>query len=205
MKQTPILFSTPMVQAILERRKKQTRRTKGLEEINLFPDLYNVVKRGLGADDYVSFVNSLRELVKVKFPYGQIGDVLWVRESYCPNYFDDKTHGYKSDWNKVAAEYVPEPKWKPSIHMPKSACRIWLKITNVRVERLKDISEEDAMSEGVEILIVPAWKNYIDSFGYCESAYESFKTLWQYINGEESWNDNPWVWVIEFELINIDK
>jgi hypothetical protein len=206
MKQTPILFSTPMVQAILEGRKAQTRRV--IKPQPFLNKQYHYANGNREWMEWFSMRGSNNDTPEswIQFcPYGKVGDVLWVRESYCPNYFDDKTHGYKSDWNKVATEYIPEPKWKSSIHMPKAACRIWLKITNVRVERLQDISEEDAAAEGIEVLNIPAWKNYIDSFDYCEKAHESFKTLWKSNNSEESWNDNPWVWVIEFERINIDK
>jgi hypothetical protein len=193
MKQTPILFSTPMVQAILEGRKTQTRRV-----------VKNCSAKHLSMREKKAIGESGRNY---KFPYGQVGDVLWVRETYLNFNSVDETPNYiyKADHPNFHVNFASGERWKPSIHMPKSACRIWLKITNVRVERLQKISEQDAMIEGVEILNVPAWKDYIDSFGYCESAYESFKTLWQSINSEESWNDNPWVWVIEFEQVNIDK
>jgi hypothetical protein len=175
MKQTPILFSTPMVQAILEGRKTQTRR---------------VVKHELDNRGVRSTNNIFEDWhgKEVKCPCGQVGDVLWVREAYAPHYFDDFSHGYKANWNDTAAEYVNQPKWKPSIHMPKEACRIFLKITDIRVERLQDISNSDIRAEGAA------------EFG-CTSHRLNFQSLWQSINGQQSWEANPWVWVIEFDRI----
>ena len=192
MKLIAILFSTLMVQAILANRKSVTRRTRGLEEINKHPERY-VFDQMIDGVQWGEDLETLKE-IKIKCPYGQVGDVLWVRESYCPQYFDGGGHGYKADWNKTSAEYVSEPKWKPSIHMPKTACRIWLRITNVRVERLQDISDKDAKEEGVT-------PNEGMFFKRVERYDEAFNRLWESIHGEESWNSNPWVWVIEFERI----
>ncbi|MDO8997221.1 MAG: hypothetical protein Q7U77_11390 [Sediminibacterium sp.] len=181
MKYIPILFSTAMVQAIIEGRKSMTRR----------------VVKPQPSETGVSAFND-GEHPQMKCPYGQVGDILWVRESFISGYecdegsFNTDEDGeyipvlkYKADresfdWYDGNSDFPCEKiPWKPSIHMPKSACRIFLKITNVRVERLQDISEEDAIAEGIA----------------------SFKSLWQSINGEKSWDDNPWVWVIEFERI----
>lgn len=185
----PILFSTPMVQAIIDGRKTQTRRT---------------IKY------YVSDQHPLRQTAKWMkdnntCPYGHIGDVLWVRESFLKGYFDDGTHGYKADWNETAAEYVKEHKWKPSIHMPKDAARIWLKITDIRVERLQDISEKDAIAEGVESKIIDGQKfyfNYLVNMTCLDNPYFSFFSLWDKINGYESMESNPFVWVVEFEVLS---
>jgi hypothetical protein len=98
-------------------------------------------------------------------------------------------------------------KWKPSIHMPKDVCRIWLEVTNVRAERLHDITEEDARAEGIREFTkddklckygLPDW-NWQDMF---RTAKQSFMQLWCMINGFESWNENPWVWVIEFKVLS---
>jgi hypothetical protein len=90
--------------------------------------------------------------------------------------------GWSSD---LIRQHMP---WRPSIHMPKSAARIWLKVTDVKVERLRDISQEDAVAEGVKAS--PPF-----AIGY-------FKNLWESINGAASWNANPWVWVVEFEVVS---
>jgi hypothetical protein len=175
MKFIPILFSTPMVQAIIDGRKTQTRR---------------VVKDKAG---------------DVKCPYGKEGDVLWVRETWAelPNPDCFGKYLYKSMGDTAE-------KWKPSIFMPKEACRIFLRVKSVRVERLQDISEDDAKEEGVESWINERlaskpvlYKNYEgDSAAwYCSKAVTSFETLWQSINGVDSWEANPYVWVIEFERI----
>lgn len=204
MKQRPILFSTEMVQAILAGRKTQTRRVvKPPKGIRYYFDDGKCVLEG--EDDYID----------MECPYGVPGDVLWVREAYCPKYFDRNIHCYKADFNETAYEFVSEPKWKPSIHMPKDAARIWLRIKDVRVERLQDISHDDAEREGVHSrfkephdcgYLDPThspllYKNYLAKGMMNISPAESFITLWQSINGSDSWNDNPFVWVIEFERI----
>jgi hypothetical protein len=170
MKARPILFSTPMVQAILEGRKTQTRR---------------VVKPQPGDhpddDGHVLY----------RCPYGQVGDVLWVKETYAYARYDFDHIAdqfiYKSDYS----DHFVYWKWKPSLFMPKSAARIFLKITNVRVKRLHHISSTDIKSEGAHYTI-----------DYYDSLLDAWQSLWQSINGEQSWNGNPYVWVIEFERID---
>jgi hypothetical protein len=190
MKYIPILFSTEMVHAILAGRKKMTRRTNGLEALNVkgYKPVFGFGLMGYEVND---------EIYSIKRPY-EIGDILWVRESFAPDYFDNHDPAYKADWNKTAAEYVNEPKWKPSIFMPKEACRTWLKVTDVRVERLQDITQQDAVDEGIEHRN-ERFKNYdIDEFKF-SSPISSFISLWVKINGKESWDANPWVWVVSFE------
>jgi hypothetical protein len=147
-----------------------------------------------------------KDILEVKCPYGKIGDLLYVRESYCPNYFDDHTPGYKADWNPPVSEYCNEPKWKPSIHMPKSAARIWLRIHNIRVERLQDITEADALKEGIEIVLnaqgQTRYKDYASVITNWVKPTSSFQSLWASFNGVDSWDENPWIWVIEFERID---
>lgn len=136
-------------------------------------------------------------------PY-QVGDILWVREKSCfvlHDHAHDLLEGFKEkrqtiygtdmhdDWMRYAKEKYGY-KWTPSLFMPKETCRIFLKIIDVGVERLQDISEEDAKKEGIQ-----SWLDSIDNF----------KQLWQSINGEKSWTDNQWVWVIEFERIELTE
>lgn len=209
MKYIPILFSTPMVQARIRGKKTQTRRTKGLEELNHYPDSY-MYHGFINEKHHFSDLDTLDD-ISLSCPYGQIGDVLWVRETW--------NKDYRYFYFKASPETLPmyiraginvgdwsfeECKWKPSIHMPKEACRIFLRITNVRVERLKDISQREAWQEGVESLY-PHYRDYTGNQPYLLTGYASFKSLWQSINGPESWNKNPWVWVIEFEQIQKPK
>lgn len=210
MKQHPILFSTPMVQAILQGNKTQTRRTRKLEEINERASDWVNPFGNLHGDKWVfTAEHGEAKQVRVTCPYGQVGDILWVRETW--NY-KGKTNNvaYKADFDKEILGICG--KWKPSIHMPKAACRIWLQITDIRVERLQNISEQDAIAEGVEKWIEERlrskpthYKVYYydddDDSTYSSSAITSYETLWQKINGKDSWNLNPWVWVVEFQKI----
>ena len=146
-------------------------------------------------------------------PYGQPGDRLWVRETWqsvpfgphrdwpgCPDLRPQKP----SEWNRTAVVIwradgeMPGPEiWSPSIHMPRWASRITLEITGVRVERLQDISEDDAAAEGVGPGYVP---NSLGSTT-CVGCRPMFARVWRDINGPDSWAANPWVWVIEFKRI----
>jgi len=189
----PILFSTEMVQAILDGKKSMTRRTKGLE--NVAKDVTEIAQY-----DETDFIDT--DLKSYKCPYGNVGDLLWVRETWGT---------WRNEYYyKASTELGDEVcKWKPSIHMPKAAARIWLKIEEIRVERLEDISEEDAINEGVikdvkwhkKAFETPEliYRHYYDKdvLG-CADARSSFMSLWYSINGEESWKANPWVWVIKF-------
>ena len=104
------------------------------------------------------------------------------------------------DWESNSEDW----KWKPSIFMPKEACRLFLEVTDIRVERLQDISEEDAISEGIERLKPDgdlSYKSYAVDYDACVFPIVSYQTLWQKINGKESWDENPFVWVIEFKKL----
>lgn len=211
-KHIPILFSTAMVQAILEGRKTQTRRVvKGVND-HYYQSLVN---HATGRHTFVlngNYNPSEKDVLHIKCRYGQAGDVLWVRETWCD---PEDNHG-NSPGNLYKADFGPEPVdwiWKPSIHMPKEACRIFLKVISIRVERLQDISEQDAIAEGVKLHHRGKhYLNYEDEhykvtqFIYnLDTAVESYKSLWRLINGRDSWNksswdNNPWVWVVEFEL-----
>lgn len=215
MKTKPILFSTEMVQAILEGRKTQTRRVvKGLEELNE-PFFQSLVQHASGLITFSSLDSN--KVIEPKNTYGNIGDILWVRETWSYG-SDSLPFIYKSGYpNNIPNHFenipdISEIKWKPSIHMPKEAARIFLKITNVRVERLFDISGEDAIAEGIDFSIINNIKEYRDYlvndtehvFGknsFPSTPQASFLSLWEKINGLESVNSNPWVWVIEFERV----
>ena len=177
-KERPILFNTEMVQAILQGRKSQTRR---------ICKHFDAPKGG-----------------GVKCPYGEVDDILWVKETY---FKTQDTLTYKASFDENLAKKMPGLKWKPSIFMPKALSRIKLRITGVRVERLQDITEEDCIKEGIRSVVAtdknPYYKDYHypDVSYWFENAQKSYQSLWERINGKKSWEENPFVWVIEFECL----
>jgi hypothetical protein len=199
----PILFSAPMVRAILAGTKTQTRRIvkwRGIDAgLNLqFSGLRAVRDRG-GLWALESDTRTSRETRcdLTVCPYGQPGDRLWVRESHW--FFQDEhdpVTGYTppvlttDDVEYRADGESTRHGWRPSIHMPRWASRITLSLTGVRVERLQEISEADATAEGTTNSL---------HLGGGRFATENFAHLWGSINGHESWEANPWVWVVEFE------
>jgi len=213
MKERSILFSSPMARAILEGRKTMTRRVIKLDEFSesTTPGYdFAFRKRGLWHDVRLAdMLNPPRRNYPVACPYGTIGDRLWVKETHHvrdAGYVDGTGRDivYKAD-----DEDFPYG-WTPSIHMPRWASRITLEITGIRVERVWDITRDDAMDEGVERVdpysITPdlppgmqaAWKDY-SRHGWVSSPVFSFRTLWDSINSKRApWASNPWVWVIEF-------
>lgn len=207
----PILFSTPMVQAILDGRKTQTRRVVKPQPIPVIPETPMSVEqfkfKGKELKDimFVGIINETGKHVFLKCPYGKVGDVLWVRETFGRG-VSGKTY-FKADKGIVDKLVLS---WKPSIHMPFEAARIFLEITDVRVQRLQHITPMDAVEEGIAIASrfgdeVNTWMCYGDDTGTTNSAYYSFLTLWQSINGRDSWYDNPWVWVVEFKRISKEE
>ena len=223
----PILFNTDMVRAILDGRKACTRRLprKQIEE------------KYLEYEEWVCAVAPpgstwLREKeFYEEYPPYQPGDILYVRETW-HRYTKlvgkgggchlEERYGYKAS---IANSEDAEEPWRPSIHMPKEAARIWLKVTDVRVERLQEITEDGAEAEGMpDSLDYPVNKAYcplckgegiigtvdVHSLGhmdvdcpYCDSYRKRFENLWNSINQKSldsyGWDANPWVWVIEFE------
>ena len=207
----PILFSSPMVRAIASGRKTMTRRIinldpeeHGFTQLVIDPELCGtddddeiipVVKKGLWAQ-----FDKGEEHVKCSF--GNIGGTLWVRETFYPKTLAEEPPGdrywYKADYH--FKDEMPTKKWKPSIFMPKDACRLRLTIKNIRVERLHEMTEEDAHAEGIEMNNKPHAGWYWMEDVYCtDSPLKAFELLWKKINGEKSWNENPYVWVIQFE------
>ena len=192
-RERPILFSAPMVRALLDGRKTQTRR---------------IIKR--------TALEWLEEGFTPEFvaepgnaaicPFGKPGDRLWVREAWSAEW--SWRHEKPRDIIPAApiwywADGDPaERDWtrpKPSIHMPRWASRITLEVTEVRVERLQDISEADATAEGSkEPSLVPI-------IGACWSERDAYAKLWEHINGPGSWDANPWVWAVSFKVITPDQ
>lgn len=220
MTERPILFSAPMVRAILDGSKTQTRRvlkqatgpslSVGIDDETAVAELSWLYGDGPGHD--------VHEATKrVHCPYGQPGDRLWVRESFwgcdLTGYGDQPCVVYDDEWHgKEYRPAMPRP-WArkfgriPSIHMPRDCSRITLEITGVRVERLQDISEADALAEGIEHDQdisrgnIIGWRDYLDRGGKCGTAKGSYQSLWAAINGQSSWDTNPWVWVVEFKPV----
>lgn len=212
MKERPILFSGPMVQAILDGRKTMTRRVvKPQPEMELDGE---ILPDGTGGYGWGPVLPPWS-----KWPY-QIGDRLWVREKHklwLPEggpewsclYADGKSRDRLATWDEGDQYLSPEdvglhvlPKhWRPSIHMPRWASRITLEITNVRVERLQEITADDAIKEGAN----PEFEVDIATFVHGgaipgSTHYLGFKHLWNSINGKKHpWLSDPWVWVVEFK------
>jgi hypothetical protein len=193
LKERPILFSGPMVRAILEGRKTQTRRIFKLPKGTAWYEELQGEAEGWFTDGVGWW-----HVEECRSPYGKPGDRLWVRETFATAHdnpcIDDAGTVYRAtdpDWGLMEGF-----RWKPSIFMPRALSRITLEITGVRVERLQDISLKDAISEGVE------WNNSPTRQGNTNPK-SAFKCLWESINGEGAWHSNPWVWVIEFKRCDV--
>ena len=211
MKERPILFGAPMVRAILGGQKTVTRR---------------VIKQATGPSLSVEMLESGQALLswlvgcgpahevgeQLKFincPYGVVGDRLWVREAFglqvrhygggTGEHIVYRATNPDAIYCKSAEGREYPVKWKPSIHMPRHSSRILLEITAVRVERLQDISRADIRAEGLqcpqELASDDVSPNYRDWYP------AAWRELWESINGDDSWNANPWVWVVEFKRV----
>ena len=192
MKERPILFSAPMVRALLAGTKTQTRRVVKPQPVEL-PD-FN--RGGLSYNVRGSVYRAWNPAVMdPSCPYGRRGDRLWVREAWTQACHPPRPGAevfYRAD-GEIAPELGP---WIPSIHMFRWASRITLEIVSVRVERLRDISEADAMAEGAEPYRLP-----VHPAREALRHVDGFSNLWESINGPGSWASNPWVWVVEFDLV----
>lgn len=182
----PILFNTEMVRAILDGRKTCTRRIcKDANECTV-PDMdfYNADRRTYAVHNFVDKEHTEQLSTAERTCPICTGDILYVRETWkeAPN-----GYYYYEDWQRN--DIADVTKWKPSIHMPKEAARIWLKVTDVRVERLQDMTDDDAEAEGC--------------FDYTSTALGFFDVWDSTIKKSDldryGWNANPWVWVIKFE------
>jgi hypothetical protein len=267
MKERPIIMSGESVRAILDGRKSMTRRVVKVQPPSIF-------KHVCGNDSKNRMLNSKGERVFLfldqpdmgypfsevfgtqrfpddafKCPYGQVGDRLWVRESWgvVSHAFDENERlcdwipdrpalpihdmkfgkGYYNghiiyeadgdfEWNAGDdASIETKSCWKSSMHIPREASRITLEITDIRVERLQDISNEDAMAEGVEFAsgweeecgevycTGEGWMDYKSLDFGCGTPKESYITLWNTLNAKRDypWESNPWVWVVSFKVV----
>ncbi|MCF4987474.1 hypothetical protein [Pseudomonas syringae] len=202
-KERPILFSAPMVRAILSGRKKVTRRALKVQPHIDVSGNFCVGGANYGQDIYGKPVT--KHFVSSHCPYGQPGDRLWVREAWqddaqvnaiAPR---ELSHGepiqYPADGasRQNGCSMITPGKTRPSIHMPRRVSRILLEINDVRGERLQDISEGQA--EGVNLL------RSAPDLDETLTAAQLFDCLWSSINSADSWNANPWVWVVEFKPV----
>jgi hypothetical protein len=230
MKERPILFSGSMVRAILEGRKSQTRRVVKPQPLHgefavckYHKTLVDKKGNTYPSDEDRFGICDVDGEWSIECPYGSAGARLWVRETAratateegidCIHYMaDDHCRAIMvseyGPWRKMRAYGGGHARAVPSIHMPRWASRITLEITGVRVERLNDISEEDAIAEGIESRLVSPdsmtydvmYKNYLTgNFDQVEQG--SYQSLWEMINGTDSRVSNPYVWVIEFKRV----
>ncbi|MDY0142627.1 MAG: hypothetical protein RBR97_12115 [Bacteroidales bacterium] len=196
MKTKPILFSTDMVQAILDGRKTMTRRLSGLNKVNKNPDDFIAHLQYHLLDSIPDFfvfrtrdINANNITSKPRF---KKGDILYVKETH--SIIDGKIV-YRAD-----APASTNIKWKPSLFMKKEYARIFLQVTNVSCERLHDITATDAINEGIDCKGI-FYKDYFDDTYFFSIPEFSFNSLWVKINGQDSFNSNPWVFVYEFKRI----
>jgi hypothetical protein len=207
MTERPILMSAPMVRAILEGAKSQTRRVVKPQPVP--PDRIEQWNEGWAIGRMRDSENAWRWL---RCPYGKPGEQLWVRETWAP--VDERAlvtqrrdliayaASTTSDGNEARKAYGV--RWRPSIHMPRWASRITLELIGVRVERLQDIRDVDAVAEGVNPS--PCCQQADDTAGFHRIGkirgnsfpIARYAVLWESINGAGSWDANPWVWVVEF-------
>ena len=204
-RETPILFSGDMVRAILSGAKTQTRRPI---RHPIDADFWDPARPGV----WEAFNDRTCELVQIQCPYGGLGDRLWVRETWCPR-SDGATMleriqrpFYRADGDDSDVSRMYGWRWRPSIHMPRWASRITLPVVAVRIERVQDITAEDAKAEGVT---VPRCGCEVCSRGTAicpadaTSYIEGFRDLWAATYGRASWEANPWVWVVEWSKAQV--
>lgn len=220
----PILISTPLVRPTIEGLKTVTRRLAGLHHVNKVPNQWVYIggSANMGREPLIidgkqeaNFYNTnTAEEYQVLCPYGSPGTTLWVRETWLPLTIG---YGYKAD-NMIRTGRIPGKKeyyqprmtWKPSIHMPRTASRISLELLKVSIERAHDITEADAKLEGVERGILRDGPNTEKGQFHLEMGCkgspvgnyrDGFIFTWMTLNGRHSWEKNPWVWRLFFNLL----
>jgi hypothetical protein len=209
MKERPILMSSPMVRAILDGRKTQTRRiVKPQPKRGWHVEPFNCLHNGPSVLYARPSCLAGEFTTAVRCPYGAPGDRLWVRETFGRTNpgGEDGVYYYRADGRNPDSlggkPFDFDLAWTPSIHMPRAASRITLEVTGVRVERLQEISDADAIAEGA-----PGYDEEVDApppdTDHEWSYRASFQKLWNGINGDGSWDANPWVWVVEFRQLHL--
>ena len=221
----PILFNTEMVKAILDGRKTQTRRVIPLKNNDLIFTGFVVSSTAKNREGYCAFGKNKDQDLEFIKPKYKVGDILYVRETWCyGRVFGDGCEGdefwleqlqehedneiifYKADMEYAIKEGVSfdDIVWKPSIHMPKKYARIFLKVTNVRVERLQDIRDRDILSEGCNQAIIEKKSNRIEYIFFSKQIKNWWINLWNSTTKDGyKWEDNPYVFVYEFERIKL--
>lgn len=238
-KERPILFTSAMVRAVLDGRKTQTRRVIKPQPIQpdpaslWYPDAYNHSEYWCFWGKKGSSVSNKCALPQFKCPYGKIGDKLWVREAHAIVPASAYAHSTDDGENQLPHQFSPDefewavyregwtrsaPPWRPSIHMPRWASRILLEVTNIRVERLQDISQADAIAEGARYIENGSgfgWSMedpHPDHSALClGTARAAFGNFINKLHGGINWNlkpdilwdKNPWVWVVEFKVLEV--
>ena len=203
MKERPILFSAPMVRAILDGRKTVTRRIFKPDRMTWDANGRYTTYAMRGGELSTTGSGPFKPSSWLHYcPYGQPGDRLWVRESFArvPTACESEDIVFAADYQD-GSDRAAGVRYTPSIHMPRAASRITLEITGVRVETLQDISEADAVAEGCKpirpelvqdgLIVRPG-----------RSAVEEFRLVWEQIHGGGSWEKNPFVWVVTFRRID---
>ncbi len=225
MKERQILFSGPMVRALLRDENPKTHTRRMVNPQPEHPGFASPSRRMLATDDEGDelYLHSATLGCAIRCPYGPVGDRLWGRETFFAyGRWETRFSAKKGrdEWHFIdmtlecgrAYQYAADapdvpladnrggvlPGWwrRPAIFMPRAASRITLEVTGVRIERLQDISEADAVAEGT----FPGEYEFDNGEG-TETAIESYRCLWNSINGAESWGANPWIWVVEFKRI----
>ena len=202
MKEHPILFASEMVRAILDRLKTQTRRVM-VPQPREGKYTQRITEHAGGVWQAESTDQEWR------CPYGVPGDRLWVRETWCPcrvypiyraDCCEDTPSANTDDWNEPDGD-----KWRPSIHMPRWASRILLEVTDVRVQRVQEISEADAIAEGAPLADNPDFDRDDPMNDPRECHVAGYMKLWDSINAKRGypWASNPWVWAITYKLLEV--
>lgn len=225
-KEIPIIFSNDMVKAILGGIKTETRRTRGLWLNKAsFSDEWTYTECFLGGMPLPKDAEWMAGLLHLptgekmadRSPYGKPGDLLYVRERFTDSFHQiliknpKMPYSYYADCDAESLEIAKEYgyKWKPSIHLPKSGSRIWLMVEEIKVERLNDITEQSAINEGCPLY--GPFGEYRGSkhpnggsmkYRAYSKAVSAFACIWESINGEKSWKENPWVWVVKFKVLS---
>lgn len=207
-KEYPLIYSTQNVKRILNGMKTQTRRTTGLKEINKNPDAWERIGYDQSGRFSFRWIGGDR-ILNVRCPYGGVGDMLWVRET-----FAKRTDGvdqilFKAQYTELIKMLdLPEFDiiWKPSIFMFKKDARIWLELTEQpRLERVQCISEEDAKAEGItDSDLLVAHNEYDERMGRYDICYaDAYARQWDELHGKEAWEKNEWVWVLTHNAFGV--
>ena len=185
MKETGLMFKAPLVRAILEGRKTQTRR---IAKPVRHPDLGNVYSPGA-----LVLEHEPQHVINRACPYGKPGDRIYVRETFS-QHPEWGQLAFRADGEEFedADGWLWEPKWQPSSQMPKELARIWLEVTGVRVERLQEITPEDCIAEGLNTTLRERDAEV--------NLKQQFKELWESTGGD--WAANPWVWAVDFKALS---